>query len=104
MVEYLSTEKPIHTKKIGLYFSSSVWIEAGSAITTVDHSDMRGLAAARFGIVTEMPGSNNRSYGHRAYSEKLHEDYQTVAAALNKCSPLSLPFPPSAKPEPLSCI
>jgi hypothetical protein len=33
-------------KKIGLYFSSSVWIEAGSAITTVDHSDMRGLDTA----------------------------------------------------------
>ena len=46
MVEYLSTEKPVHTQKIGLYLSSSVWIEAGSAITTVDHSDMRGLDTA----------------------------------------------------------
>ncbi|MFZ5562703.1 MAG: hypothetical protein ACOZBW_01520, partial [Thermodesulfobacteriota bacterium] len=38
MVEPLSTEKPLQTKEIGLRFPSNVCIEAGSAITTVEHS------------------------------------------------------------------
>jgi hypothetical protein len=47
MVEYLSREKSLpNPKKYGFCSSSSVWVEAGSAITTVDHSEMRGLDTA----------------------------------------------------------
>mgnify|MGYP006293668455 CR=1 FL=1 len=46
MVERLSIKKAVRDHKQWVLFPSSTWIEAGSALTTVDHSDMRGLVTA----------------------------------------------------------
>lgn len=69
MVERLSIEKPIQTKKIGVRFPSSVCKEAGSAITTVEHSDIRGLDTAGLSFVVELPRSMDGSLGPKAYSD-----------------------------------
>jgi hypothetical protein len=42
-------------------------------MTTVDHSDIRGLDTAGLGFVVELPRSINGSFSQKAYSDRLCE-------------------------------
>ena len=45
----------------------------GTHLTTVDHSDIRGLATAGLGFVVELPQSTSGSFGRKAYSDRSGE-------------------------------